>query len=146
MPSGDVGPILLPYTHKSEIYHREGKMEYGGTPSPPLLMIVAMFVVLDHMRPGCSVLMALVFVMLAINKEWVDRWPLSPPSKVRFRSVDGEITVSSATWSNLDHGGDQWHRRTGRRRLIGGYICSYGAEHRRRKPSGGAAGGRIRSS
>ena len=91
MPSGDVGPILLPYTHKSEIHHREGKMESGGTPSPPLLMIAAMFVVLDHMRPGCSVLMALVFVMLAINKEWVDRWPLSPV-------IEGQI--SGRRWRN----------------------------------------------
>jgi len=79
------------HTHKSDIHYREGKMESGGTPSPPLLMIVAMFVVLDHMRPGCSVLMALVFVMLAINKEWVDRWPLSPV-------IEGQI--SGRRWRN----------------------------------------------
>ena len=69
-------------------------------------MIAALVVVSDHVRPVCSVLMAVVFVMLAINEEWVNRWLLSPVMKVRCRGVDGEITVSSATWSNLGHGGD----------------------------------------
>jgi hypothetical protein len=73
MPSGDVGPIILPCTHKSDIHHREGKMESGGIPSPPLLMVAAIVVVSDHMRPVCSVLVAVVFVMLAINEEWVNR-------------------------------------------------------------------------
>ena len=59
--------------HKSDIHHREGKMESGGTPSPPLLMIAALVVVSDHVRPVCSVLMVVVFVMLAINEEWVNR-------------------------------------------------------------------------
>ena len=58
---------------------------------PPLLMIAAIVVVSDHVRPVCSVLMAVVFVMLAINEEWVNRWLLSPV-------IEGQM--SGRRWRN----------------------------------------------
>jgi len=45
----------------------------------------------DHMRPGCCVLTAVVFVTLAINNEWVNRWPPSPV-------IEGQM--SGRRWRN----------------------------------------------
>ena len=102
------------HTHKSDIHHREGEMESGGIPSHPLLMIVAIVVASDHVRPVCSVVMAVVFVMLAINEEWVNRWLLSPV-------IEGQM--SGRRWRNY---GIVRHLEQSRPRR-GPMTSSYGA-------------------
>jgi hypothetical protein len=66
-PSGEVGPIISPYTHKSGVRHRKRKMDSGGLPNDPLFRMPVPPVAHECMRSGSDVFMAEVIIMLARN-------------------------------------------------------------------------------